>query len=830
MTELLSIPFKSSVDADIAKPLKTLISSKYTGEDQTDHSEAVAEFQKLRQTAAVRPLEKTESCLETIGKYYDQIVALEHKIPSREVQVAFKWKDAFDKGSIFGGRLSLTVPSLAYEKVCILFNLAAMNSAIAAAQNVHSEDGLQKANKKFQVAAGIFTHLKQRVRSDVAQEPTPDLEPEALGVLSTICLAQAQEMVVLKAIHDRMKDNIIAKLSAHADDLYADVLKAMQKESVRNLWDKDWLPIVSGKQALYNGLSQYHQSKVCNANKVIGEEIGRLQYATELLAACASRSGRNLANCEDWSKRIANALKEAMKDNDFIYHERIIKTDQLPAIGRAVVVKPTPLPEKFVPNGGDLFDKLMPAHIHHAITMYDARKQEIVGKEMGRLKEASSFLNDILSSMNLPAGLEDTSGGGVPASIVEKSAAVIGNGGVATLENFMKELPDLLQRNTDILNESERMLRDERESDDKLKTQYKDKWNRTPSSNLTSGFTSNAGKYRTIIENAKQADGKVREKYGAHVGWMRSLEGGESGMMSVLPAGAGGGGGPATTQLKQLMEQVDTIRAERQVIESELKTANPDMLSVFTSAAASGQLDEQAISQDSLGRVFGPLQAQTQESIERQERLIAQIQELHQQFIVEKGGAGDAREEALKAVAASFDVYMELNANLKEGTKFYNDLTQLLVTFQNKVSDFCFARRTEKEDLMKDLTASLAAMGVSATPNIPAHHVQEPMARPADSTDAPQQPASSSAPPNPYAGAPGPLPYPQQNQFPMPFQSFTPMPTGYNPYNPYPPQQPYPAMPGYPAPPGYPGYPPQQGGTGYPSQQGGYPAYPPPRQ
>ena len=46
MTELLSIPFKSSVDADIAKPLKTLISSKYTGEDEADHSEAVAEFQK----------------------------------------------------------------------------------------------------------------------------------------------------------------------------------------------------------------------------------------------------------------------------------------------------------------------------------------------------------------------------------------------------------------------------------------------------------------------------------------------------------------------------------------------------------------------------------------------------------------------------------------------------------------------------------------------------------------------------------------------------------------------------------------------------------------
>ena len=171
-----------------------------------------------------------------------------------------------------------------------------------------------------------------------------------------------------------MKDNIVAKLSGHADDLFAEVMKQMQREAVRTLWDRDWLPFISAKQAFYNGLSQYNQSKVCNANKSVGEEIARLQYAIELFTACQQRSGVNcLCNAGDWIKRANRALTDAKKDNDFIYHERIPELKSLTAIGRASVVKATPLPDKFLPDEKELFGALMPVHIHQAIAAYDVR-------------------------------------------------------------------------------------------------------------------------------------------------------------------------------------------------------------------------------------------------------------------------------------------------------------------------------------------------------------------------------------------------------------------------------------------------------------------------
>ena len=114
--------------------------------------------------------------------------------------------------------------------------------------------------------------------------------------------------------------------------------------------------------------------------------------------------------------------------------------------------------------------------MQQALTAVDVRRQDMVNKEVAKLKEATALLNSVLASLNLPAAVEEGAngevGGGLPKSIAEKAKKVAEAGGIQSLERTMKELPELLQRNTEILDECDRQLMEEETSDGQLREQF----------------------------------------------------------------------------------------------------------------------------------------------------------------------------------------------------------------------------------------------------------------------------------------------------------------------------------------------------------------------
>ncbi|KAF4073933.1 hypothetical protein AMELA_G00248970 [Ameiurus melas] len=851
MATFISVPLKKSSEVDLVKPLTKFITTAYpAGEEQTEYLRAVDELNKLRKSALGRPLDKHESSLEILLRYYDQLCSVEPKFPFPELCLTFTWKDAFDKGSLFGGSVKLALASVGYEKTCVLFNIGALSSQIASEQNLDNDEGLKTAAKFYQLASGAFAHIKDTVLSALNREPTMDISPETVGTLSQIMLSQAQEVFVIKATADKMKDGIIAKLANQTADFYGDAFKQCQyKENLpKYFYFQEVLPVLAAKHCMMQATAELHQSALAKQKKRFGEEIARLQHATELVKTVATRYDEYV-NVKDLADKISRALTAAKKDNDFIYHDRVPEVKDLEHIGKATLVKATaiqiPLSQKFA----DLFEKMVPMLVQQSLNIASSRKADVVNRLVGSLREATNL-----------SALEDLSGDSVPQSILEKSHAVIQQGGLNSIEQLIKDLPELLQRNREILDESLKILNDEETTDNELRAKFNQRWNRTPSGDLYKPLRAEGGNFRNVLDKAVQADQVVKERFNTHCEMIALLCKPENELCSAIPSANPAKtlqGSEVVNVLKAQLVHLDEIKRDREVLEGEIKSVTFDMMSKFlTALAQDGAINEEALSTAELDTRYGTYTQRVQQNLRSQEEILAQVQTSHQEFAALKQSNNEAnhRDDVLKKLASAHDSYIEISSNLKEGTKFYNDLTEILLKFQNKCSDIVFARKTEREELLKELQQSIAREPSAPSFNVPAYQSNNPAPAAGGPTPAPRtvfavQPQAKSQPParppppnlstqaasssttssvpdsqvppsfssNPPPVAPpiaqsqaqGP-PYPSYQGYPGYYQ----MPMGYNPYGYGVPYMPYPTQ----GQAGYPGGAPVQQPYPYPQQ------------
>lgn len=141
---------------------------------------------------------------EALSRYIDQLVSLETAIPKQHLGVPFTWKNAFSNGTIITFYTFFTQPTISFEKICMLFNLAAFLSQHAAGSaDGLEEEGLREAAKLFQRSAGLFQYIRHVSSVSTAEGVTTDLHLGTLQALENLCLAQAQECFYLKALQVR---------------------------------------------------------------------------------------------------------------------------------------------------------------------------------------------------------------------------------------------------------------------------------------------------------------------------------------------------------------------------------------------------------------------------------------------------------------------------------------------------------------------------------------------------------------------------------------------------------------------------------------------------
>lgn len=101
----------------------------------------------------------------------------------------------------------------------------------------------------------------------------------------------------------------------------------------------------------------------------------------------------------------------------------------------------------------------------------------------------------------------------------------------------------------------------------------------------------------------------------------------------------------------------------------------------------------------------------------------------------------------------------------------------MLLKFQSKVDDFVFARKTEKEDLMKDIQTSITRAPSAQAPARPPPPV--PSTTPSYPSTDPSHASAAAPPPPAYPGQNAPYPAYQAAPYPTAPNPYFPMPTYY---------------------------------------------------
>jgi len=207
----------------------------------------------------------------------------------QNVKVTFTWLD------VFSGKPTSQF-SIAFEKACVIFNLASIQSQISQLQNRSETEGMKRACAFFQNAAGTYNYINE----NFMHAPSTDLSRESIIVLSTVMLAQAQECFVEKTIADGKKSSIVAKLAAETAYLYHTAFDTLVANKLRDHFDGVWSQVAQVylcvnwppasklqcskvKEQYFQALAHYFSSMACEENSKWGEAVARLTKASEML-------------------------------------------------------------------------------------------------------------------------------------------------------------------------------------------------------------------------------------------------------------------------------------------------------------------------------------------------------------------------------------------------------------------------------------------------------------------------------------------------------------------------------------------------------------------
>lgn len=429
---MVTLPQKETTEIDFRTPFFAYLRDEF-GENPNTYLEEIANLSRVREAA--RMSSRDQQGRDALYKYFGQLELLDIRFQGKgSLKVQFPWVDS----------LNDTVTkqqSLAFEKACILYNVAATCSAIAARSSLmikhgHSDfdDTVKLAYNHFQCAAWICKYIN----TNFLHAPSKDLSRYFMETMCNLMLAQAQECFLEKVIENKKSGTFISKICFYIVSMMAKVYLAIHPNEYSNEINVlAWKDFCECKMYYYSALAYASHGLELKKRSSFGEALAHLKMASTQVDLALSHSKdfskvfpefsvyvlnpetmRKMHEFDQSNETAAVSLLESTKvlhnhinfefeslskDNDTIYMESIPEQSEVRELEALCAVKPIAFEELFSEGkkdvaaivGQDIFKNFIPMHVHEAATVYSEEK----AKKYRSLKEKSDFANDQLDAV-----------------------------------------------------------------------------------------------------------------------------------------------------------------------------------------------------------------------------------------------------------------------------------------------------------------------------------------------------------------------------------------------------------------------------------------------
>ncbi|KAI5640662.1 BRO1-like domain-containing protein [Phthorimaea operculella] len=745
---LISFELKlSEENAHFGPKLKQYIAEAYR-EDPDNYGNEIHKLEGLRSTA-VRPTIDSAG-LAALNRYFCQLRCLQSRFPMAKGQpaaVSFSWKDMY-------AQMSCSQSDIRLEMACILYNIGALHTQLAASEPRTSADSLKAACTHYQKAAWAFMHLREQY----TQPPGVDMAVEIMRLLQEICLAQAQECILEKSIQDTRKNSVIGAVATQVLLFYKNSLALLGPsagtdnihEIIGTKWYNYWYRYLSFKMSyigcivcLYQGLHAEEQQKM-------GERVAFYQLAVDKLAEAAKLTKyiepvQVTKEALQFTNDVVEGKRKAAKnENEFIYHEEVPDKDLLPDFKPACLVNPIPInfndPEI---SGPDIFAKLVPMGAHEASSVYSEEKAKLLRQVVGQADAKTTELTEFMSSLQLDQLEVIDAPERIPQEIVDRCAAMNAK------QDVIQALVDSMNNLAEIISDVEHSLADINEmiqEETKKEKEFQKIMGPRPPSIVQTELSREFHKYQEAHARTNESNQVLHKAMTLHIANLKLL----AQPLDVLQAKIPSIDNIAMTlhiaNLKLLAQPLDVLQAKIPSIDNiegldretmmemrrvvgkarEMQTQRDMLINQLREAINSDDITSQLLARSSEPReeIFKEeLEKHTpkvkiiEQNLAAQENIINKLTSLYAAYGESRRLLSDVlrkRDGLINALITSYDSYEELLGKSQKGLEFYKKMASNVNQLLSRLKSTCQVQEEERQQQLAKQTSKAAPAPVNA--------------------------------------------------------------------------------------------------------------------